>query len=251
MEKNERLSDIMSILENKKSVTVEYLAKKIYTSPSTIRRDLATLEAQGYVRRFHGGATITNYPTAALPIERRVSDMAEQKRAIGFVASRLVNNGDTIFLDSSSTASAMIPFLSKHRKLKFITNSLLSLHQLQQMDFEVYSVGGQLYHNSNAFVGQFALETLSHFHIDKMFFSTASMALDGTLCNTNEPENTMRLCALKHSAETYFLVDSSKLGEYSMLQLCHLKDLTGVISDANLPKLLTWDEDYPEFYLAT
>lgn len=250
MEKNERLSDILSILENKKSVTVEYLAKKIYTSPSTIRRDLTTLETQGYVRRFHGGATITNYPTANLPIERRVGDMAEQKRAIGLVASQLVNSGDTIFLDSSSTASAMIPFLSKHRNLKIITNSLLSLQQLQQMNFEVYSVGGQLYHNSNAFVGQFAIETLSRFHIDKMFFSTASMAPDGTLYNTNEPENTMRSCALKNSDQTYFLLDNSKIGTYSMIQLCHLRDLTGVISDANLPKLMAWKEDYPKFHLA-
>lgn len=248
MKKNDRLGDILSILEKKKSVTVEYLAKKIYTSPSTIRRDLTILESQGYLVRFHGGATIANYPTANLPIERRVVDMAEQKRLIGRAAAQLVSSGDTLFLDSSSTASAMIPFLNKYRNLKIITNSLLSLQQLQEMHFDVYSVGGRLYQNSFALIGQYAMETLAHFHINKMFFSTASLTSDGELCDTNEAETTIRQYAMQRSSQIYFLMDSSKIGASSMLQLCHLRDVTGVVSDADLPKIIEWKSDYPQFY---
>lgn len=250
MDPNGRLTDILNILEKKRSATVEYLANKIYTSPSTIRRDLALLESQGYVRRFHGGAAITNYPTATFPIEYRVQDMLLAKKEIGLTASRLIQNGDTLFIDSSSTASMIIPHLNQFQKLKIITNSTLSLRQLQNADYEVYVLGGHLYHNNNALVGKFALDMLSHFYIDKMFFSTASLSTDGTLCNTTEDENTLRSCCLKRSTETYFLVDSSKVGLNSTLRLCHLKDITGVVSDANLPEILPWDEEYPAFYHA-
>ncbi len=250
MDRDSRLADIMAILQKKQSVTVEYLANKIYTSPSTIRRDIATLEAQGYVRRFHGGAALTNHPTAALPIEYRVQDMAAQKRQIGLAAAKLIANGDTIFIDSSSTAAAIIPHLGRYEKLKVVTNSALSLESLQQLDLEIYVIGGQLLRKSSAFVGAYATEMLSHFHIDKMFFSTASLSADGMLCNNTEAENHLRLCALENSTEAYFLVDSSKIGIYSMLHLCHLRDLTGVISDADLPSIIPWETDYPKFYSA-
>lgn len=250
MNKDGRLTDIMNILEKRQSATVEYLSKKIYTSPSTIRRDLNVLESQGYVRRFHGGVAITNYPTASLPIEYRIQDMAAAKKRIGHTAARLVENGDTIFIDSSSTAAAIIPHLETYHGLKVVTNSMLSLHQLQELDVEVYGIGGQLFHTSNAFVGQFALDMLSHFHINKMFFSTASLSQSGTLCNNTESENHVRLYALNRSEKAYFMVDSSKIGVSSMLHLCHLRDLTGVISDAALPEIIPWEDNYPAFYPA-
>lgn len=245
-----RLSGILEILQEKQSATVDYLAKALYSSPSTIRRDLNTLEAQGYIRRFHGGAAITGRPVASLPIHYRIHDMAEEKKKIGLAALSLVENGNTIFIDSSSTAATMIPHLSRFEKLRIVTNSALSLEAILDLDFDVYVIGGQLLRRSNAFVGSFATDMLSHFHIDKSFFSTASLSPTGWLCNNTEDENNLRRCALQNSTENYFLVDSSKVGVYTMLHLCHLRDLTGVISDADLPNLLPWESDYPKFYLA-
>lgn len=250
MDKNTRLSDILEILNEKQSATVEYLASAVFSSASTVRRDLATLEARGYIRRFHGGAALTSHPVSALPINYRVHDMAAQKKQIGMTAASLVSSGDTIFIDSSSTAAAMIPYLSRFEKLKIVTNSALSLESMLNLDFEVYVIGGQLLRRSNAFVGAFAMEMLSNFHIDKTFFSTASLAPDGWLCNSTEDENNLRSCALRNSTEKYFLVDSSKVGIHAMLHLCHMRDLTGVISDADLPSLMSWESDYPKFYLA-
>ena len=91
---------------------------------------------------------------------------------------------------------------------------------------------------------------LSNFYFDKMFFSTATLTADGILCDTTELENSLRISALSRSAFTYFMVDSSKVGSHSMLRLCHLRDLTAVISDADLPQTIQWEDDYPAFYRA-
>lgn len=250
MDKNSRLSDILEILQKKQSASVEYLANAVFSSASTVRRDLNTLEAQGYIRRFHGGAAITSDPVAALPISYRVHDMAAEKDRIGWTAVSLIKNGDTIFIDSSSTAATMIPHLNRFEKLTIVTNSVLSLEAMLNLNFEVYVIGGQLLRRSNAFVGSFATEMLTHFHMDKIFFSTASLSPDGWLCNNTEDENNLRSCALRNSTERYFLVDSSKVGVHAMLHLCHMRELTGVISDVDLPRLIPWESDYPKFYLA-
>lgn len=250
MKNTERLNQILDILEAKQSASVEYLAKKLYASPSTIRRALDALEKKGHVHRFHGGASITDSPTFMLPLERRMHIRENEKKKIGKAAAKLIENGDTIYIDSSSTVANMLPHLDVYRNLQIITNSIPALVQLQHTNFDVYCVGGSLLRKSSALTGHFTAEMISSFYINKMFFSVAALSEKGILLDNCEAENHVRSYAMRNSDKQILLLDHSKLNAPSSFKFCHLKDIDSVVSDVDLREKFPWDENYPKFYIA-
>ena len=182
MSKEERYAQILEILRTRNNVTVNYLAKKLYVSPSTIRRDYQVLQTRGLLRHSYGKATLNYGEALGLPIELRQRDMPAAKLKIGRAAAELVQNNDIIYIDSSSTALCMIEHLERFNCLTVITNCLTTLQQLSYYNnITVYTLGGMLMSKSRAFTGQLAIDTLSHLHIDKCFFSTTGLSTDGRL----------------------------------------------------------------------
>ena len=172
MSKEDRYNQILEILRTRNNVTVNYLAKKLFVSPSTIRRDYQVLQSRGLLHHTYGKATLNFGEALGLPIELRRRNMPAEKLKIGKKAVELVKDGDIIYIDASSTALCMVEHLEKFNYLTVITNGLNTLRQLEYFNkITVYSLGGLLTNNSMAFTGQLANENLSHLHIDKCFFS--------------------------------------------------------------------------------
>ncbi|MBQ3078043.1 MAG: DeoR/GlpR transcriptional regulator [Clostridia bacterium] len=234
MSKEERYAQILEILRTRNNVTVNYLAKKLYVSPSTIRRDYQVLQSRGLLRHSYGKATLNYGEALGLPIELRQRDMPAAKLKIGRAAAELVQNNDIIYIDSSSTALCMIEHLERFNCLTVITNCLTTLQQLSYYNnITVYTLGGMLMSKSRAFTGQLAIDTLSHLHIDKCFFSTTGLSTDGRLLDVAEPEHIVIQTMLRQSKTKVFLCDSSKIGRTFLLHLCDIGDLDYVISDAD------------------
>lgn len=234
MSKEERYAQILDILRTRGDVTVGYLAKKLFVSPSTIRRDYQELEARGLLHHTYGKATLNYGEEAGLPILLRRKSMPEAKLNIGRRAAELIRDGDIIFIDGSSTALCMVEHLSRFNHLTVVTNGLHALAQLEHFsNLTVYSLGGLRMNNSMALTGQFALENLSRMHIDKCFFSTTGVSTDGRLLAAIEPEETVVSMALSRSNTKIFLCDSSKIGKTYLIELCRIEDVDYVISDAD------------------
>lgn len=234
MSKEERYAQILEILRTRNNVTVNYLAKKLYVSPSTIRRDYQVLQSRGLLRHSYGKATLNYGEALGLPIELRQRDMPAAKLKIGRAAAELVQDGDIIYIDASSTALCMVEHLERFSCLTVITNGLSALKQLALYNnITVYTLGGMLMSKSRAFTGQLAIDTLSHLHIDKCFFSTTGLSTDGRLLDVAEPEHIVIQTMLRQSKTKVFLCDSSKIGRTFLLHLCDIGDLDYVISDAD------------------
>ena len=123
MLKNERHRQIMEILKKNSFATVASLASSLYASLPTIRRDLTILEEDGYVKRCHGGAMILDGNTKP-PVYFRREQYAQEKLKMCKVASTLISEGDTVFIDASTSAFHIADFLEKEQGVTVITNGL-------------------------------------------------------------------------------------------------------------------------------
>ena len=119
----ERQEEIINLLEKVRSISVKKLAEALYVSQPTIRRDLSALEEQGKVKRTHGGVVLRRSSDIEIPLLLREDQNNMAKKAIAEKASALIQNGNVIFLDASSTAAYLIPYLEKFDDIIVVTNS--------------------------------------------------------------------------------------------------------------------------------
>lgn len=123
MRKNERQDEILAILKKNKYAGVQDLSAALYASQPTIRRDLASLEAAGYVMRSHGGVILRD-ERIDTPVAFRSSTKAHQKMQISHAVTSLIGDSRTIFIDASTTASYLAGEIQSFEKLMVVTNSL-------------------------------------------------------------------------------------------------------------------------------
>lgn len=227
----ERMDEIMNILLREKSVGVTKLAEMLFVSQPTIRRDLGELERQGKVVRTHGGAVLRRTAECEIPLILREDSNGKSKRIIAERASRLVNDGDVVFLDASSTAAHIVPFLKKLNDVIAVTNSPKTSMKLGEAGIKNYCTGGLLLPHSVAYVGNEAESFVSKLNADLFFFSSRGYTSDGFITDSSAEEAAMKSAMMKNARRSYYLVDSSKRGKTYMFNICSVDDVTGVISD--------------------
>ena len=234
MHTGEREKEIMSILERTDYATVEYLAKKIHISESSIRRDLTRLEEKGLVTRSYGGAEIKNSVNRQIPFSMRSHQNTREKLAVAQKAVSLIKQGDVIFLDSSTSTYFMVDFLRSIKDVTVITNSLASMNLLSETGIKSYLCGGELNpENRSCCIGPHTEEFIRRFHADLFFFSVQSLTRDGVLYECFSNEITPRRLMMENSEKSVFLCDGSKADHYSAYRLCTLSDIDVIISDIN------------------
>ena len=169
-----RHTQIVKYLEAHHSASVQDLARDLYASPSTIRRDLSELEALGFLRRVHGGAVLTTGSTFDTPASLRRTQQLAEKQRIADLASRFLSSSSTYFFDSSSTAAIFALKLRDYPDVSIATNGLGLLSNLQSSsNLSIFSCGGFLRSPYDEFTGNMTLENISRMHADIFFFSCA------------------------------------------------------------------------------
>ncbi len=237
----EREKLILEQLVKNKKVYVKDLAKTVYASEPSIRRDLKSLESQGLVKRIHGGAILekTNNTAARIPFIIREYEQSDAKLIIAKKAAELVNDGDTIMLDGSSTAYNLIPFLSDKSNITVITNGVKALIKADEYGINAYSVGGKLLHGNQTLIGDLSHQIIESFNADICFFSCRGITEDGVLTDFTVEENIIRKKMITQSKISVFLCNSEKVGRKYLHTLCNINDISFIISDATLPEALS------------
>lgn len=209
-----RQQAILKELREKREVDVDSLSKLLEVSPATVRRDLQMFEQQKLVTRFHGGARLLTQaflqedPSLA-PVSQ--SDQA-QKEVIAQYAANLVEDGDTIFLNSSTTTLLMLNYIKNKRVVVVTNNGNASLHP-KDSRVELILTGGELYDRKRSMVGEFALSTLSKIIADKAFIGVGGISVAGGLTTSVLPEtavNSMMISRCK--GPCYVLTANPKIG---------------------------------------
>lgn len=227
----ERQEQIIEILEKYKSISVTKLAKLLYVSQPTIRRDLSLLEQQGKVQRTHGGVVLRKMSDAEIPLMFREDQNNTAKKTIAEKAAMLIRDGDVIFLDASSTVSYLIPYLEKFNDLIVITNSPKTSIRLGEHNIKSYCTGGQLLMHSVAYVGSETERFVSNINADLFFFSSRGYTESGMITDSSEEEVSVKKAMLKNSEKSYYLCDTSKKGNKYAFNICSVKDIEGIIDE--------------------
>jgi DeoR/GlpR family transcriptional regulator of sugar metabolism len=213
MLKSERQKQILEIIEKTKFCQVTTLAQKLYVAPITIRRDLAELESEGLITRCHGGASVPMHENREVPFKVRDRKNHLVKGELAKRAAQLINTGDVIFIDSSSTAGHIVDYITQEQNLTVITNSMRVCERLSEKHIRCYLTGGTQVETSNALVGSIAENTLSQFYANICFFSTQGITEDGIISDYSELETSLRKLMIKNSQKQVYICDSSKFGK--------------------------------------
>lgn len=227
----ERLDLILSYMRKYQTATVANLAKRLYASEATIRRDLNVLEKRGIIKRLHGGAVLIDEVQREVPLYVREQQNLEGKRTIASKAAHYLLDGQVIFLDASSTAMFLIPYMEIRQNLTIITNGLKTAQELSGLSHRIYCTGGLMLHNSSAYVGPYAEDFVRRFNADIFFFSSRGISKDGRITDSSSEETHIRQVMLQYSRKHIFLCDSSKLGNNYSCNLCYVRDVDEWICD--------------------
>jgi DeoR family fructose operon transcriptional repressor len=234
----EREKSILSALLKNKRVSVKELAKELYASEPSIRRDLKRLEDAGIVKRTHGGAILEeqNRSYMKIPFVLRELEGSDAKIIIAKKAAEIVKNGDTVMLDASSSAYAIVPFLAEKTNVTVITSGLKALTLLCELGINAYSTGGRVLPASLSLVDSDCLDMLSNYNADVAFFSCRGISPDGMITDFSVEENLVRRKMIERSDRAYLLCTEMKMGKTYFNNICSVDDITGVISEAQLDK---------------
>lgn len=231
----EREKQILEILLREKQATVQQLAKTLFTSEPSIRRDLASLEKQNLIKRIHGGAVLeeTALSRHKIPFLIREYEQSSAKAVIAQKASQLVNDNDVVLLDASTSCYYLIPYLAAKRNLTVITNGVKALTKLAEYDITAFSTGGALVNSCLVLVGEEACKTVEAFNADVAFFSCRGVSDDGYLTDIAREENIVRKRMIQNAKKAYLLCATEKFGKQYYHNLCHKSQITGIIHEGD------------------
>ena len=175
MSSKARQDRILEILEKQGHVTVKYLTEVLHYSSATVNRDLNALQSQQLIKRSYGG--VEPVRSTYIPVFFRSHKMRAEKRHIGQAAAGFVKDGDTIFLDGSTTCQCMEQYLVGRKGLTVVTNNIVLAANLSAYDIKVICLGGTIVESPSMLYGPESVENAARYRVDKMFFSTGAVPL--------------------------------------------------------------------------
>jgi DeoR family transcriptional regulator of aga operon len=234
----ERRRLIVELVEQQGRATVEELATRFGTSTVTIRADLDALARNSAIARSHGGALPVSSAANDTPLSIKETRWHAQKLRIGQAAAKMIQDGETIILDSGSTT---VEIARQIRQMKFesltvITNALNIAMELSGMpQIRVMMLGGMLRQTSYSLVGPDAEQALAKLSADRLFLGVDGLDPEVGVTTPDRLEAALNALMIRVSRQTIAVLDASKLGQRSLSVITPVKNLDMVISDSSAP----------------
>ena len=215
----ERFSKILSIIETEGSATMQELMTALDASESTVRRDLNTMDENGLLTKVHGGA-VAKRPFISTHDENVMSRKAlnaGEKADIAKYAASLIKPEDFVYLDAGTTTERMIEYIQT-MKAVFVTNAISHAKLLSEKGCRVYILGGEFKSQTEAIVGEEAVETLDKYNFTKGFWGTNGVSKTEGFSTPDVKEAMIKKTSISRCASPYVLCDSSKFSRISCVK---------------------------------
>ncbi len=234
--KSERYLQIIQNLEKDGSISVASLARKYGVSQETIRRDLLRMESDGLLTRLHGGAVSLSYRLdLEIPFQLREKRFREQKSQIGVEAAKLVQDGDTVIIDDSSTALQVAKALRPGLRLTVLTNSFpVASALIVRNSIRIIFLGGDLRKKSYSCVGPSTVRIISDYHVDKLFLGVEGLSIDEGLTDSYDIEVGLKQAMIAAAAKTVIVADSSKFGRVHFAKVAPMAAVSVIVTDRGI-----------------
>ena len=242
----ERQAHIARLLEKNERINVNQLFEILQVSKETIRRDLKEMEEAGIIQRVHGGAVLSEaskgvkeYPL----LTREIRNYSEKIRLCQ-KAAEYIEDGDTIFIDNSSTTLNLVSYIPQDYRVTIITNSIRLLVEASIADHPSLTficLGGLLKSKNYSLTGVMAVEQIHHFRPNKAFVSCHGISMTDGITDGSIYEVDAKREMLKQAKKTFLLADSSKIGKTGVVVLSQFDFIDCLITDE------TVSEEYRHF----
>ncbi|OQY41338.1 MAG: hypothetical protein B6227_05305 [Fusobacteriia bacterium 4572_74] len=230
----ERRLEILKILMDKTKVKVKELSLTFDVSEVIIRKDLKLLEEEGKLERTHGGAILKKeVPTDISLNHRKVVNLGGKKKITNKLY-KIIEEGEIIFLDSSSTNLMLAEKLAKSpKKITVVTNMLDIMKCLDGVEkIELIGIGGTYHSLLGTFLGGLALDSVRKINTQKLFLGGAGIDLQkGNMSIFDSNEVTLKKAMIQMTSKVYFICEKDKFYSYGIYNFGTIDDLDAVVVD--------------------
>ena len=232
----ERRQEILQRLHNAGRVSVVELSQAFDVSEVTIRTDLQALAEQNLIVRTHGGAILASDDEPDLALSSRQEQQIQQKGHIGLAAAQMVQEGEAIYLDSSSTALAIAQYLPEGRSITVITSSLAVAQALREtVGITIVMPGGVVQNDTASLIGPDGLAYLSKVNIQKGFFGSHGIAILEGLTDISVGIAAAKQPIVAMCRQVIAVVDATKWDRVGLVSFAQISDIDTVLTDEHAP----------------
>lgn len=232
MKRHDRQQEILEMVRHAEQLAINDLAERLRVSEETVRRELRQMEADGLVKRLHGGVRLA-VGFEEGPFETRLKRNAEAKKRIAAAVAGVLPDGASVYLDASSTCFYVAQALRDRRDLTIITNAIGVAQELAGRNGNrVYFAGGEIDYAYRATFDESALRYLLSFRPDMAVVSTESIELATGFGNYHVGEALLCRQMIALSGCCFMAVDSSKFGRRSFAHVANFDEVARVFTDA-------------------
>ncbi len=223
-----RRQNMLELLKEHELLYLSDIVEATGSSESTVRRDLKAMALCGEVELLRGGGVRLPQCGGEMSINVKLQLQKEEKERIARCAAKLIYPGDIIFLDPSSANFLLIDHLPEG--VTVVTNSVTNMNRLLELDVSCIQIGGQIKKSTSSCIGPMAEQQLAGLRFSKCFLGANAVEHVSGVCNHDPQEQSIKALAIRHSARTFFLMDSSKFGAAAMCKVADVDEHT-IITD--------------------
>lgn len=228
----ERQNEILNYINDKEKATIEEIINVFKISKSTVRRDLIDLERRNMIIRARGGALKKKFFKYEFTLDEKKDLNTKEKIKIAKVAARYVKNGDVIFIGGGTTTFEFAKILHGIDNLMVFTNAFNILSELiNDTNINIKFLGGDFRIKTLSCVGQDTINIIQNYNFDKAFIGANGVAFNEGVTTPNDLEAKIDGEVVKHSKESFLLVDYSKFGSIAYSLICRLEDIDYIITN--------------------
>ena len=239
--KSDRSKEIIQQLLRDGEVSVERLAKRLKTSTSTVRRELAELEKAGLLRRTHGGA-IRVEPMLYEPFRHLSSFSAQEqlhaseKRRIGLAAAEIIRDGEIIALGAGTTTTQVARSIRHRKGITVVTNAVnIAMELSHRVDLKVIVTGGLMSGDWFALTGPTGISAVGEMFYDKVFIGVDGVHPEHGLTTNYPDQAAVHRAMMRKSRQRIVVADHTKIGDVGSALIAPISDADLIITDKSAP----------------
>lgn len=227
-----RLDVIQDLVKKEKRVVVSELSEICGVTEETIRKDLTKLEEQGVVTRVHGGAVLVEQKQYnEVYFIHRQNVHAEEKRRIAELAIPLIQNGNTLFADSSTTVAEMLRSIPEQMDLTLVSNSTNIFLDLVSKNMNIICTGGTFNKKYLSLQGLQCKESIAKYNVDVALLSCKALDMERGVQDSSEGEADIKKLMVEHAKKVILLADHTKFDQTAFVHLMDLEHVTYLVTD--------------------
>ncbi len=228
----ERRNEILTKLTVEGKVIVTELAEHYNVTEETIRRDLDKLEKDGLAKKTYGGAVKNENLNADLPFTVRKQTNVSGKKYIADVIGKLINDGDYLLLDSSTTALFTVKSIAEKSNITLITNSIEILLEIPaKNDWRIIATGGEFMRHGLSFVGRQAESVIDEYNVDLAVISCKGLDMAKGITDTRDYNAQIKKAFIRSAKKIFLAVDHTKFDKTSFVRFAEIADIDAIVTD--------------------